>query len=509
MIIPSPRCIPRFLIAVFFPLAAGAEPFPGTVTESYRPQLPVIPSRRVNLRDYGAKPDGRTLCTAAFAKALDVLAAEGGGHLEVPQGTWLTGPIRLRSNIDLHLAKGALVQFSRDDRLYPILLRRTEGGEKAESTPPISGTDLRNISITGPGVLDGGGDAWRPVKKNKVSSDVWSGFLSRGGVLDAEQRTWYPDQGSLQGSALLKSIAGNRPRIAEAYEPCHRYLRPRMLALLHCDKVLLGDFTITNPPNWTIHPCLCTDVTVRGIRIDNPDWAQNSDAIDLDSCRGALIEKVWVNTGDDGICIKSGKDEEGRRRGVPSEHVLVRDCTVHRAHGGFVIGSEMSGGVRDFLVTNCDFEGTQVGLRFKTAASRGGVVEGIRIRKIRMKNILNQAICFQSNYGTGGGSMAARSSEPGQEKVSRVTEEHLPVFRDIRIEDLTCDGAARAAVIDGFPKSPVRGITLRNATLRADGGVLISNARDVLFENVRITVKGGPAVTVGKNVADCHLGITP
>jgi DNA sulfur modification protein DndE len=463
----------------------------------------------MNLKDYGAVPDGHTLCTQAFENALAALSAQGGGHLEVPAGTWLTGPIRLRSNIDLHLAKGSLVQFSGKKSLYPLVIIKTEHDQKVLTTPPISGKDLRNISITGPGTLDGGGDAWRPVKKAKVTPERWKSFLSRGGVLDEKQGTWYPDQGSRNGPAFLKEIERNHPADAAAYEPCHRYLRPKMVELTRCEKVLLQEFRITNSPNWTIHPDRCTDVTVRGVVVDNPDWAQNSDAIDLESCRGALIEGMWINTGDDGICIKSGKDEEGRRIGIPSEHVLVKDCTVHQAHGGFVIGSEMSGGVRDFLVMNCTFEGTQVGLRFKTAATRGGVVEGIRIRGIRMRNILNQAICFQSNYGTGGGSKAARSSDPASGEVSAGTEEHLPIFRDFRIEDVTCDGAARAAVIDGFPQSPVQNIVLRHATIRSDEGAQLSNVRNVVFENVRIQPKSGPAVMTGENVVDCRLGVLP
>jgi polygalacturonase len=457
----------------------------------------VIPATTVRLGDYGALADGTTLCTGAFEKALSDLSSRGGGHLVVPSGTWLTGPIRLRDNIDLHLEKGALVQFSRDYRLYPIRNLEIKGRKSRRTTSPLSGENLENVSVTGEGTLDGGGDAWRPVKKGKLTPEAWQKLVASGGYVDPSGKIWYPDKSALKSAST--------PSGDQAYDLS---MRPVMIEFTGCRKLLLRGIKVCNPPAWTIHPLLCTDVTVSGVTVDNADWAQNSDAIDLESCRGALIEKMWINTGDDGITIKSGKDEEGRRIGVPTEHVLVRDCTVRHAHGGFVIGSEMSGGVRDFLVTDCTFEGTQIGLRFKTAITRGGVVEGIRIRGIRMKDIRNQAICFQSNYGTKAGAQAAKSSEPAAEETPADTAAPLPVFRDFLIEEVTCEGAAQAAVMDGFPKSPIRDITLRNVSITAGEGVRISNAEKVRFENVRIVPKSGPSVIAGENVVDCRLEVT-
>lgn len=457
-------------------MAAAAAACPsaeaGPVTESYRPRLPVIPDTTVQLTDFGAVPDGTTLCTGAFEAALEALSAKGGGRLVVPEGTWLTGPIRMRSNTDLHLAKGALVQFSRDYSLYPPYQRDVDGEEKTLTTSPLSGAKLENVAVTGEGTLDGGGDAWRHVKKGKRSPEDWAKLVASGGELSDDRKVWYPNKWAVDN-------------------------RPKMVEFVECKRLLLQGIKVTNSPNWSIHPLLCTDVSVIDVSVHNFHWAQNSDAIDLDACCGALIERMTIDTGDDGICIKSGKERKDGGNGVPCEHVLVKDCIVHQGHGGFVIGSEMAGGVRDFLVTNCTFKGTDIGLRFKTCATRGGVVEGIRIKGIQMIDIGKEAITFQTDYGSKGGKVTI------EEPVGRP----LPVFRDFLIEDVVCQGAREAAKIGGFEKAPVCDITLRNVKISCDKGFFIGNAKNVVFDNVQIEPKDGPAVVPGDNVVDCRLDV--
>ncbi|HLX71407.1 MAG TPA: glycoside hydrolase family 28 protein, partial [Verrucomicrobiae bacterium] len=352
-----------------------------------------IPKRTVSLGDFGTG-DGASLNTAAFEKAITALSEKGGGRLVVPPGIWLTGPIRLRSKIDLHLERGAVIQFSRDFHLYPLTVFDIKGEKSIESMSPIFGQDLEDVAITGDGIIDGGGDAWRPLKKEKASDIEWRAFVKSGGVVSDKGDTWYPSREVMEGFKKVEALRKSHSLDLSEYEPAHQFLRPRMVRLVGCKRVLLQDATFRNPPNWTLNPSLCEDVSIINVQVRNLLSAQNSDALDLESCRRAIIRDSTFDAGDDGICIKSGKDAEGRRMGVPCEDVLVEDCTVYHAHGGFTIGSEMSGDVRNFRVNNCTFLGTDIGLRFKSTRGRGGVVEKIYISNIRMEDITSNAIDF-------------------------------------------------------------------------------------------------------------------
>jgi polygalacturonase len=278
----------------------------------------------------------------------------------------------------------------------------------------------------------------------------------------------------------------------EDYEPAHQYLRPKMLRLIGCRKVLLQGVTFQNPPNWTLNPNLCEDVSILNVSVHNSPMAQNSDALDLESCRRAVIRDCTFDAGDDGICIKSGKDAAGRRIGVPTEDVLVEGCTVYHAHGGFTIGSEMSGGVRNMVVRNCTFMGTDIGLRFKTTRGRGGVVEKIYISDIRMMDLTSDAINFNMYYG--GRSPADESGERSTADLPPVTEE-TPQFRDIHIENIVCRGAQKAIVLEGLPEMVIRNIDLKNVSISANQGVFVTDAEGISFENVRVENKSGQPLT--------------
>jgi hypothetical protein len=337
--------------------------------------LPNIPKNVVKLTDCGGNGDGRTLNTVAFETALAKLSENGGGELVVPPGIWLTGPIKLRSHINLQLERGALIQFSRDYKLYPLTVIDLKGEQEVDSTSPISGVNLENIAITGEGIIDGGGDAWRPLKKDKLGEHDWKALVKSGGVLNEKGDTWYPSRDVITGEKLVEKLRNENSLNPADYEPAHQFLRPKMLRLVGCKKVLLQGVTFQNPPNWTMNPALCEDVSILNVTVHNSPAAQNSDALDLESCRRAIIRSCNFDTGDDGICLKSGKDAAGRRIGVPTEDVLVEGCTVYHAHGGFTIGSEMSGGVRNIRVDNCTFIGTDVGFALQEHARsrrRGG-----------------------------------------------------------------------------------------------------------------------------------------
>ena len=448
-------------------------------------KAPVIPEARVNVKDFGAVSSGTELCTEAFAKAIDTLYKMGGGHLIVPSGVYLTGPIVLKSNIDLHLEMGAVIQFAADETLYPIIKTSFEGLDTRRCQSPLSANGATNISITGSGVIDGNGQYWRPVKKMKVSDAHWKKLLEQPGGIELRKGYWVPSESYAKGE---KGADLNVPtaQTDEEWNAIHRFLRPVMISLVKCKNVLLQGVIFQNSPAWNIHPLMCENIIIDNILARNPSYAQNGDALDLESCKNALIVNSRFDAGDDGICIKSGKDADGRRRGVPCENVVVSGCTVFAGHGGFVVGSEMSGGVRNFKVQNCQFVGTDVGLRFKSTRGRGGIVENIYIQNISMMDIVTDAITFNMYYG--GKSVAEMLADgDNPDNVTKVpVDEGTPIFRNINIEDIVCSNAGRAMEFNGLPEMPIDRINLKNVTIRAKQDAVFTNCKNIRKENVNI-----------------------
>ncbi|GAB3581390.1 glycoside hydrolase family 28 protein [Hymenobacter daeguensis] len=457
---------------------------------SDKPGLPVVlqPSFKkdtFNLARYGAVADGQALNTEAFRKAIEACAV-GGGTVLVPRGLWLTGPIVLKSNVNLHLATGALVQFTADRSQYPLIKTTWEGEEAIRSQAPISGTDLTNVAITGGGTFDGAGDAWRPVKKSKLNETQWQKLLASGGVLNDKKDYWYPSASSLKGNLLA---AGRTPRKSlnpADFDDIRDFLRPNMLSLTRCKQVLLEDFVIQNSPAWTIHPLLCENLTVRRVTARNPWYGQNTDAIDVESCRNGLIEGCTFDVGDDGLCIKSGRDEEGRKRGVPTENFIIRDCRVYHAHGGFVIGSEMSGGVRNLYVSNCTFMGTDVGLRFKTARGRGGVVENIFVDGVDMTDIAGEAVLFDMYYAAKDPVPLAGESTAPPVIEAKPLNEGTPQFKNFQIRNITCKGATTGILVRGLPEMSIKDISIENAVLESKKGLVCQEAENIRLKNVTL-----------------------
>jgi polygalacturonase len=454
-------------------------------------KTPAIPAHAVSLADFGGVGDGKTLNTAAFEKAFALLSDKGGGRLNVPPGFWLTGPIKLRSHVELHLERGALVQFSGDWRLYPLTVIDLKGEQEVDSTSPIAGENLEDVAITGAGIIDGGGDAWRPLKKGKLSEGDWKALVKTGGMVNEKGDTWWPSREAMAGEKIVEQLRkANSLKLAD-YEPAHQFLRPKMVRLIGVKRLLLDGVTFQNPPNWTINPVLCEDVSVLNVQVRNSPVAQNSDALDLESCRRAIIRDCTFDVGDDGICLKSGKDAPGRRIGVPTEDVLVEGCTVYHAHGGFTIGSEMSGGIRNVCVNNCTFIGTDIGLRFKSTRGRGGVVENIYISNVRMADLPGDAINFNLFYG--GKSPLDETAASVETKFPPVTDE-TPQFRDIHMENIVCRGAKNAIVLQGLPEMPLSNISLKQVDITSQLGVTVIDAEKIAFENVRVENAGGSAL---------------
>ena len=449
---------------------------------------PVFPDTEANIKQFGAIGDGQTLCTEAFRKAFDYIEQKGGGKLTVPAGVWFTGPIDLKSNVNLHLEKGAIILFSPDEEQYPLINTSFEGLETRRCHSPIYGHNLVNVAITGEGVIDGSGQAWRPLKKEKVTESQWKEMTKDPNGVFKRDNLWYPSKGYLKADSLANMNVPTGLRTEADWLAVRRFLRPVMISLVNCKNVLLQGIIFQNSPAWNIHPLMCENIIIDHVIARNPSYAQNGDGLDLESCRNALIINSVFDAGDDGICIKSGKDAEGRKRGRPCENVIVDGCTVFAGHGGFVVGSEMSGGVTNILVKNCQFLGTDVGLRFKSRRGRGGIVENIFIRDISMTDIKVDAIIFNLYYGGQSVVEMMESGKKANNVDAKPVDETTPQFRDIHIENIICQGAGRAMFFNGLPEMPIENIDLKNICITAKQDAAFYNCKNINRKNVNIKV---------------------
>ena len=452
-----------------------------TIAQNYswsnlpKAQLPTFKKDTFNILNFGAIPDGVTLNTKSINSAIDACSAKGGGVVLVPQGFWLTGPIVLKSNVNFHVTHAALLQFTDDKTQYPLVLGDFEGHASPRNQSPISGINLSNIAITGEGIIDGHGEVWRDIGKDRLIESDWKKLVSSGGIVSENGKEWYPSQSFLNG-LNSKNVLNMEPgKTLKDYESVKDFLRPNMVVLNNCKKVLLQNTTFQNSPAWCLHTILCQELTVQGVHVRNEWNAHNGDAIDVESCKDVLVEGSTFDAGDDGICIKSGRDEDGRKRGVPTENVVVRDCIVYKSHGGFVIGSEMSGGARNIFVSNCTFIGSDIGLRFKTTRGRGGLVENIFIKNISMKDIVHEAILFDMYY-------MVKSLKKEMKPVTEAT----PQFRDFYVNNVVCDNAEKAIMVRGLPEMSIKGIHLENMTLKTQKGIELIEAEDISLKNINV-----------------------
>lgn len=479
-------------------------------------QLPEFPARRVSIVDYGAISDGTTLNTQAIQAAIDDISAQGGGYVDIPAGIWITGPIVLKNNVCLHTAHNALVQFTADFYQYPIIDASFEGVDTKRCQSPISAVGAENIAITGQGVFNGTGDAWRPLKKSKVTSAQWKAKIGQGGVLSDDGNTWWPTEGAKYAQQFCRDQ--NVPEgftTAEEWEYVRAFLRPVMVNFIKCKNILLDGVTFENSPAWNLHPLMCENVILNNLTVRNPWYSQNGDGVDVESCKNTIIRNCNFDVGDDAICMKSGKNEDGRKRAIPTENVIVDGCTVYHGHGGFVVGSEMSGGISNIYVADCLFIGTDVGLRFKSTRGRGGIVENIYIKDINMANIPTDPLLFDLFYGGKGAGeetdeeIAARAAAP----VPEVTIE-TPQFKNIYIENIMCNGAKRAMYFNGLPEMKIQNVHISNAVIKADKGAEFRQTDGLTISNMQIINKEGEPVFFHEvtnlkteNISDAHNNI--
>ena len=409
---------------------------------------------RVSLADSGGVGDGVTSNTEAIAKAISRLDKAGGGTLVIPEGIWLTGPVILKDRIELHLERGAILLFSPDKREYL---------NGSSVRPCISASKRHDVSITGEGIIDGNGEWWRPVKRGKVSDVEWADYQRMGGTVTEDGKLWYAYD--------LK----HRENIADDAKKQEK-MRTHLVRFTDCQGVTVRGVTLMNSPKFHLVPQRCSDVLIEDVTVRCPWNAQNGDGIDIMASKNVVIRRCTVDVGDDGICLKAGGGAKGLAEG-PCENVLVEYNTVFHAHGGFVIGSDFAGGMKDITVRHNSFCGTDTGLRFKSAPERGGRCENIRISDIVMTDIRGEAIVFETAY--------ADRPAGHEDNVAPETENYLPDFRDIVIERVTCNGA-RTGVKASGKLSMIHDIVVRDATIfYTETERVIDDPAMIRFENVR------------------------
>lgn len=446
-------------------------------TAPFKMTTPVVPkfaNRTFAIGDFGAVSDGQTLNTAAFAKAIAACVKAGGGKVVVPAGLWLTGPIQLQSNVNLVVERGAIVQFTPDRTQYPII--QMGGSSSYVVASPVYGYNLKNVAITGGGILDGAGESWRPVKKSKVTASQWKEFTATG-VISKDGSVWWPSQEAMDGEAYLKTLRKNKKASAEDYLPARDFLRPYMVYLINCENVLVEDVTLRNSPKFVFYPNNCTNLTMRSVNVFNEWWAQNGDAIDISACKNVLIYKCNVSAGDDGICMKSSNSKNPDEARL--QNVVIAGCTVYHGHGGFVIGSNTDGGMNNIYVADCNFIGTDIGIRVKSNAGRGGLVHNVYIKNIFMTNIMDEAISFDTYY---------EDVPAGKDKneVRTTVRDKVPLFTGFYISNVYCRGAQTAIFIRGLPEVPVQNIYFKDIIISAEKGYEATNAKDIHFNDVTL-----------------------
>ncbi len=420
--------------------ATGWEQVPEILSRIKPPQFP---DRDYNITDFGAVGNGKTDCTEAFKKAISAANQAGGGRVVVPAATFFTGPIHLKSNVNLYVSEGAEIKFSTDPNAYmPVVYTRFEGVEVMNFSPLIYAYEQENIAITGKGALDGQGS----------NENWWGRRRAQGANVNASR-----EMGEA-GVPVKERIFG-----------IGKEIRPNMVQPYKCKNILIEGVTFKNSPMWHIHPVLSQNITVRNVKVIG--HGPNNDGCNPESCKDVLIEGCYFDTGDDCIAIKSGRNNDGRRVNVPSENIIVRNCEMKDGHGGVVIGSEMTGGARNIFAENCKMDSPNLdrALRIKTNSVRGGFVENVYMRNVTVGQVAEAVLRINFFYGEG---------DAGT---------FTPTVRNINMENVTCNKSRYGLYINGYERSPITDVTLKNCTFdNVARGNRIEGIKNLIMDNVKI-----------------------
>ncbi|MFH0990599.1 MAG: glycoside hydrolase family 28 protein [bacterium] len=414
---------------------------------------PVFPKKDYEITAFGAKGDGVTDCSAAIAQAIEKCSKEKGGRVVIPKGVYLTGSIHLKSNVNLHLAEGSILKFSTESQKYlPLVFTRWEGIECMNYSALIYAFEQENIAVTGKGILDGQGAvenwwSWKGSKETGANKQNQNEARKKLGAMGEE------------GVPVPQRVFGEGS-----------YLRPNFFTPVRCKNVLVEGVTFKDSPMWFLHPVLCRNVTILGVTTEGQ--GPNNDGCDPESCTDVLIKNCKFNNGDDCIAIKSGRNNDGRRVNAPSKNIIIQGCFMKNGHGGVVIGSEISGGVRNVYAEDCSMDSPNLDrvLRIKTNAVRGGVIENIYMRNVTVGQVAEAVVKIDFYYEEG---------EKGN---------FTPIVRNIDVRNVVCSKSRFGIWIRAYDRSPATKISLENCTFNnvAEPNVL-ENVKDLTMINVRLT----------------------
>ena len=426
---------------------APADPWLYAKTLRQHIQPPQFPGQDFPVTDFGAKGDNKTDCTAAINDAIRVCSDAGGGRVVVPAGDYRTGAVRLLSNVNLHIEEGATLSFYIEPARYlPHVFTRFEGTEYMGYSPLIYAYEQENIAITGAGTLDG-----------RAKNENWWSWK--------EGKNGNPPNNPTKDRLTTMADEGVPPEKRQFGDDSR--LRPSFVQPYKCRNVLIEGIRVRRAPFWQLHPVLCTNVTVRGVDVMSHGF--NNDGCNPESCRYVLIEDCRFDTGDDCIAIKSGRNTDGRRVNVPSEDILVANCKMKAGHGGVVVGSEMSGGVRNVYVEDCRMSSPDLWymLRIKTNSLRGGFVENIHLRNTKVGTIGKAAIRINFHYSDGD------------------VGEFVPRVSNVSVTDVTGDDIRQVLALQGYERSPIQNVHISNCrfngVVKAD---LIEHVENLVLDNV-------------------------
>jgi polygalacturonase len=414
-----------------------------------------------NIKDFGAVADGKTSNTQVFEKAIKECAKNGGGKVIVPNGKYLTGPIHLESNVNLHLEDQAEILFSTDPKEYPLVHTSWEGTELMNYSPLIYAKNKNNVAITGKGTLNGQAD--------NSNWWIWSGGKSYG------WKKGIPSQNDPENREVLIEMAEKGVPVTERIFGEKRYLRPSFVEFFECNTVLVKDIKIINAPFWILHPIKTNNMIIDGVTVNS--HGPNNDGCDPEYSQNIIIRNCTFNTGDDCIAIKSGRDADGRRVGIPSKNIIVQNCKMIDGHGGVVIGSEISAGVNNVYVENCVMDSPNLdrAIRIKTNSKRGGIIEDVFVRNLEVGTVKECVLKLNMFYNVYG-------SQTGN---------FIPTIRNINLENVTVKNGGKYSIwAEGYKESPVENITLKNVKIdKVDSLYLLKNVKNINFINTYINDK--------------------